>query len=330
MKKPIALTLGDPAGIGCEITLMAWKELRSELSFFLIGDLAHVAHMAQSKGVPVTPISSPADAVGAMEQGLPVLKHSLPASAPAGHPDPANSLAIIEIIRRGVELVRSGQATALCTNPINKNVLKSGANFAFPGHTEFLAYLCKAELPVMMLVSPELRVVPVTIHIPVNEVPKKLTSELIENTIRVTHRALIEDFGIEDPRIAIAGLNPHAGEGGAIGHEERIVIHPAIERLEQDGIGIMGPQPADTMFHTVARRNYDIAVCMFHDQALIPIKTLDFDGAVNVTLGLDFIRTSPDHGTAYDIAGTGTASPRSLISALRLAAVLGERRAAKE
>lgn len=327
--KPVALTLGDPAGIGCEITLMAWKELRDELPFFLIGDLTHVAHMAQGKGVPITPINTPLDAVAAMREGLPVLKHSLPAAAPAGHPDPANSLAIIEIIRRGVELVRSGEASAICTNPINKKVLKTGANFAFPGHTEFLAYLSRSKLPVMMLASPELRVVPVTIHVPLSEVPKKLTSDLIESTVRVTHQALIDDFGIPDPRIAIAGLNPHAGEGGAIGHEERVVIHPAIERLEQDGIGIVGPLSADTMFHPVARRSYDVAVCMYHDQALIPIKALDFDGGVNVTLGLDFVRTSPDHGTAYDIAGTGTARPTSLVAALRMAADIGARRAAR-
>ncbi|WP_424931074.1 4-hydroxythreonine-4-phosphate dehydrogenase PdxA [Amaricoccus macauensis] len=328
--KPVALTMGDPAGIGCEVTLKAWKELREELSFFLIGDLTHVAHMAQGKGVPITPIDAPHEAVAAMREGLPVLKHPLPAPAPAGRPDPANSLAIVEIIRRGVDIVRRGEASALCTNPINKKVLRTGTKFDFPGHTEFLAHLCGARRPVMMLACPELRVVPVTIHIPLHDVPRKLTTDLIEATVRVTHRALIEDFGIEDPRIAIAGLNPHAGEGGEMGHEERAVIAPAFERLEQDGIGVHGPMSADTMFHPVARRSYDVAVCMYHDQALIPIKTLDFDGGVNVTLGLDFVRTSPDHGTAYDIASTGTASPRSLIAALRMAADLGARRESRK
>ncbi|MCB1352512.1 MAG: 4-hydroxythreonine-4-phosphate dehydrogenase PdxA [Rhodobacteraceae bacterium] len=327
--KPVALTLGDPAGIGCEITLKAWKALREELCFFLIGDLAHVAHMAQAQNVPVTPIQSPAEAPAAMQQGLPVLKHALPHAAPAGRPDPANAAAVIEIIRRGVELVRRGEASALCTNPINKKALQSGAGFAFPGHTEFLAHLSNAPLPVMMLASPLLRVVPVTIHIPIAEVPRQLTADLLEATVRVTHAALRADFGIEDPRIAIAGLNPHAGEQGAIGQEERTVIRPALDRLEADGLNVTGPFAADTMFHPVARRNYDVALCMYHDQALIPIKTLDFDGGVNVTLGLDFIRTSPDHGTAYDIAGTGTASPSSLIAALRLAAELGARRAAR-
>lgn len=326
---PVALTLGDPAGIGCEISLMAWKELKDELDFFLIGDLEHISHMAQAAGVPVAPITTPAEAVTAMPGGLPVLKQALPGAAPPGRPDPANALAVIDIIRRGVELVRNGEASALCTNPINKKVLRTGAGFAFPGHTEFLAHLCDAKLPVMMLVSPELRVVPVTIHIPLSEVPKRLTTDLLEATVRITHRALIEDFGIEDPRIAIAGLNPHAGEQGAMGNEERLVIGPALERLEQDGIGVKGPVSADTMFHPAARRGYDVAVCMYHDQALIPIKTLDFDTGVNVTLGLDFVRTSPDHGTAYAIAGTGTANPGSLIAALRLAADLGARHARK-
>ena len=243
--KPVALTLGDPAGIGCEITLKAWKALREELCFFLIGDLAHVAHMAQAQNVPVTPIQSPAEAPAAMQQGLPVLKHALPHAAPAGRPDPANAAAVIEIIRRGVELVRRGEASALCTNPINKKALQSGAGFAFPGHTEFLAHLSNAPLPVMMLASPLLRVVPVTIHIPIAEVPRQLTADLLEATVRVTHAALRADFGIEDPRIAIAGLNPHAGEQGAIGQEERTVIRPALDRLEADGLNVTGPFAAD-------------------------------------------------------------------------------------
>ena len=210
-------------------------------------------------------------------------------------------------------------ASALCTNPIHKKALKDGAGFAFPGHTEYLAHLSGAARPVMMLAAPALRVVPVTIHIPLAEVPAALTPALLEETLRITHAGLVADFGIAAPRIAVAGLNPHAGEGGAMGEEERTVIEPVLARLRAEGMALSGPLPADTMFHPAARARYDAAVCMYHDQALIPIKTVDFDGGVNVTLGLDFVRTSPDHGTAYDIAGTGTANPASLIAALGMA-----------
>ncbi len=326
MTRPVALTLGDPSGIGGEIALRAWEALRSELVFFLIGDRDHVGALARSSRVPVVPIESLEAAAGAMAQGLPVLHHPLPRPAPPGRPDPANSAATVEIIARGVTLVREGRASALCTNPIHKKALQDGAGFAFPGHTEYLAHLSGAPLPVMMLAAPVLRVVPVTIHIPLSRVPQALTEALLEQTLRITHAALIADFGIAAPRLAVAGLNPHAGEGGAMGHEETQVMLPVLARLAAEGMRVTGPHPGDTLFHETARATYDVAVCMYHDQALIPLKTLDFAGGVNVTLGLDFVRTSPDHGTAYDIAGLGRADPSSLIAALRMAAELGATR----
>jgi 4-hydroxythreonine-4-phosphate dehydrogenase len=327
MTAPVALTLGDPSGIGGEIALRAWAELGGRLPFFLIGDVALMRETGARLGLPVREIEVPEGAAAAMPDGLPVLSHPLPAAALAGQPDPANAAAVIAIIARGVELVRSGQASALCTNPIHKKALKDGAGFAFPGHTEYLAHLSGAALPVMMLAAPALRVVPVTIHIPLAEVPGALTPDLLEATLRVTEAGLRTDFGIAAPRIAVAGLNPHAGEGGAMGHEEATVIAPVLDRLRAEGMTIAGPLPADTMFHPAARARYDVAVCMYHDQALIPIKTVDFDGGVNVTLGLDFVRTSPDHGTAYDIAGKGVASASSLIAALGMARDMAAARA---
>jgi 4-hydroxythreonine-4-phosphate dehydrogenase len=325
--KPVALTLGDPAGIGGEIALKAWAALRDRQAFFLIGDSGHMAGLATRLGLPLHPVDAPEEAAAAMPHGLPVLHHPLPRPAPPGRPDPANAAAVVEIIARGVALTREGRAVALCTNPIHKKALKDGAGFAFPGHTEFLAHLSGAALPVMMLAAPALRVVPVTIHVPLAEVPRRLTRELLDATLRITHRALVEDFGLPAPRIAVAGLNPHAGEGGAMGDEEIDVIAPVIAALRAEGMAVTGPHSADTLFHAAARARYDAAVCMYHDQALIPLKTLDFDGGVNVTLGLDFVRTSPDHGTAYDIAGALRANPSSLIAALELARAMGERRA---
>jgi len=235
---------------------------------------------------------------------------------------------VIAMIDRGVAFARSGVASALCTNPVHKAALIEGAGFAFAGHTDYLAYLSGAAHPVMMLASPLLRVVPVTVHVPLADVPRLLTRPLVERTLRVLHAALIGDFGVPAPRIAVTGLNPHAGEDGKIGREEKEVIAPAIAALRAEGLAISGPHSADTLFHPAARARYDAAVCMYHDQALIPLKTLDFAGGVNVTLGLDFVRTSPDHGTAHDIAPALVADPSSLIAALRLAADLGARRAA--
>jgi 4-hydroxythreonine-4-phosphate dehydrogenase len=236
-----------------------------------------------------------------------------------GLADPRNAAGVIQAIETGVSLVQSGQATALCTAPINKKALIDGADFAYPGHTEFLAALGGKERVVMMLASERLRVVPATIHIALADVPSVLTPELLRETIEITAAGLTNQFGIPQPRIAIAGLNPHAGEGGAMGKEELAWINDLVAQLQRDGFALSGPHPADTLFHAAARANYDAAIAMYHDQALIPIKTLDFEQGVNVTLGLPFIRTSPDHGTAFDIAGQGIANPDSLIAALRMA-----------
>ncbi len=315
--KPVALTLGEPAGIGAEISLKAWAKLREELPFFLIADASFIRSVADD--VPVEVIAHPEQATEVILRALPVLDHPLPAKVRPGIPTPENATEVVAMIARAVDLVQQGHACALTTNPIHKKALQDGAGFAFPGHTEFLADLADVERPVMMLSAPELRVVPVTIHIALSEVASSLTEELLEQTIRVTHKALINDLGISNPRIAVAGLNPHAGEGGAMGREEITLISPLLERLRSEGINLIGPMSADTMFHAAAREHYDLAMCMYHDQALIPIKTLNFSAGVNTTLGLPFVRTSPDHGTAFDIAGKNIADAQSLIEALRTA-----------
>lgn len=317
----IALTCGEPAGIGPEIAASAWQALRDALPFFLIGDPGHVP-----EGVPVAVIDRPSEAAGVAARALPVLAHPFPGPRVPGRPQAAQAQGVIDVIARAVALVQGGEARALCTAPIHKQALQEGAGFAFPGHTEYLAHLAGVGRVVMMLAAPALRVVPVTIHIPLSEVPRALTADLLEETIRITHAALIRDFGIAAPRLAVAGLNPHAGEGGRMGREEIEVIGPVLERMRAGGMDLRGPLPADTMFHAAARAGYDAAIAMYHDQALIPVKTLDFDRGVNVTLGLPFIRTSPDHGTALDIAGQGRANPDSLIEALRLADRLAKAR----
>ena len=314
MRPPIALTAGEPAGVAPEITVKAWEALGARLPFFWIGDPAHLP-----EGTKHVEIHRPEEAVHASAIGLPVLAQPFPAAAVPGEPAPENAAAVIASIARAVELVQEGHASAVCTNPINKKALKDGADFAYPGHTEYLAHLAGVKRVVMMLACAALRVVPVTIHIPLARVAHTLKTPLLTDTIRITHAALIRDFGIEAPRIAVAGLNPHAGEGGAMGVEEQVLITPVLDGLRAEGMDIAGPLPADTMFHPEARARYDVAICMYHDQALIPIKTLDFARGVNVTLGLPFIRTSPDHGTAFDIAGKGIADASSLIAALELA-----------
>lgn len=311
---PIALTCGEPAGIGPELAVKAWQELGAQLPFFLIGDPRHLPDE-----VSAIEIADPAEAANAARHGIPLLAHRFAAPATAGVATPENAQGVIDVIKRGVELVQSGAASALCTGPIHKKALKDGAGFGFPGHTEFLAHLAGVKRVVMMLASDQLRVVPVTIHIAIADVPAALTAQLLIENIRITHAALMRDFGIAAPRIAVAGLNPHAGEGGAMGMEEIEMIIPVLEKLRREGLDVSGPMSADTMFHARARAGYDAALCMYHDQALIPIKTLDFDQGVNVTLGLPFIRTSPDHGTAFDIAGRGIAQPSSLIEALKMA-----------
>lgn len=316
----VLLTCGEPAGIGPEI---AARALGCGVDYVWIGDAGHLP-----RNVPYTRVAAIDDPVPTGH--LPVLQHDFPAAAIPGHPDPANAKAVIEVIARAVALVAQDKSRAMTTLPINKRVLKEGAGFPFPGHTEYLAHLAGDPPVAMMLasttVSPACRVVPATIHIALSEVPAALTRAKLEEAIRVTHAAMIRDFGIPSPRLAIAGINPHAGEGGNMGREEIDFIIPLLERLRIEGINLNGPLPADTMFHAPAREKYDAAICAYHDQALIPIKTLDFAGGVNVTLGLPFIRTSPDHGTAFDIAGTGQADTASTIAALRMAKDMAARR----
>ena len=329
MTRPLALTLGEPAGIGPDITLAAWQR-RSELDlppFYLLADPEFIARRARLLGLDVPLLLvEPEGATDAFRSALPVVALTEQVTAEPSHPNATSAPAAIASIRRAVADVFSGRAHAVVTNPVAKAVLYR-TGFAEPGHTEYLAKLTQehtghAAHPVMMLWSPELAVVPVTIHLPVRDVPQRLTTPLIVDTGRIVARDLRERFGIARPRLALAGLNPHAGEDGTIGDEDRSVVAPAVEQLRAEGIDARGPLSADTMFHDAARRTYDAALAMYHDQALIPIKTLAFDHGVNVTLGLPFVRTSPDHGTAFDIAGTGKADPASLIAALKLAARL--------
>jgi 4-hydroxythreonine-4-phosphate dehydrogenase len=326
---PLALTQGDPAGIGPEITLKAWLQ-RHETPmppFAVLGDPSLFAATARALGwsVPVKPVSL-AEAAAVFPSALPVLPLSSTVSAVPGRPDALNAAATIESIDTAVASVKQGRAAGVVTNPIAKHVLYA-AGFRHPGHTEYLAALSAGSgeappHPVMMLWSEDLAVVPVTVHIPLMDVPAALTADLILRTARIVARDLRDRFGLSPPRLAVSGLNPHAGENATLGTEDRDVIAPAIAQLQAEGLWITGPWPADTMFHAGARRSYDVALAMYHDQALVPIKTIAFDDAVNVTLGLPFVRTSPDHGTAFDIAGKGIARPASLIAALRLAARL--------
>jgi 4-hydroxythreonine-4-phosphate dehydrogenase len=326
MVKPLALTLGEPAGIGPDIAIAAWLR-RSELNlpaFYLTGDRDFLRNRARLLGLDVQLKDvQPEDAVAVFPDALPVVATGHAATAQPGRPDDRSANAAIGSIRHAVGDVIAGQAAAVVTSPIAKSVLY-GAGFRHPGHTEFLAELAscggKPPQPVMLLWSPVLAVVPVTIHLSVRDAIAQLSSELIVSTARIAVKDLKRRFGLARPRLAVSGLNPHAGEYGSLGSEDEAIVAPAIETLRDDGIEVRGPLPADTMFHEAARKTYDCAICMYHDQALIPVKTLAFDDAVNVTLGLPFIRTSPDHGTAFDIAGTGRANPSSLIAALRLAA----------
>jgi 4-hydroxythreonine-4-phosphate dehydrogenase len=330
--RPLAVTIGEPAGIGLDITLKAWlmRRERGLVPFYLIADASHVADRAKLLGYDVAVVEAdPSDAAPIFERALPVSPLGLKVTTTPGRPDASSAPAAIASIRRAVADVLKGDCAAIVTNPVAKNVLY-GAGFTDPGHTEFLAKLAqeargKALRPVMMLWSQDLAVIPVTIHIPYKDVPRELTTSLIVETGRIASRELSARFGVANPRLAVSGLNPHAGEGGSIGTEEAEIIAPAIAQLVADGIDARGPLPADTMFHEAARATYDAALCMYHDQALIPIKMLAFDSAVNVTLGLPFVRTSPDHGTAFDIAGTGRADAGSLIAALELAARLADR-----
>jgi 4-hydroxythreonine-4-phosphate dehydrogenase len=324
---PVAVSMGDPAGIGPDIALASWRERQHGLPpFVLYGDPDVLAARARALGltVPLGIIASPAEGVAAFANALPV--RPVPVGA-AG-----SDAATVAAIEAATAAVAEGEALALVTNPITKKTLDL-THLPYPGHTEFLAELAMRHgaptrpHPVMMLVADELKVVPATVHIPLSAVPRALTRSLLAQTVRITAAALAQDFGIAAPRIAVAGLNPHAGEGGLIGSEEAAVIVPAIAELVAEGIAVSGPHSADTLFHAEARQGYDVAIATYHDQALIPLKTLAFDRGVNVTLGLPFVRTSPDHGTAFALAGTGKARPGSFIAALRLADDLGRRRA---
>jgi 4-hydroxythreonine-4-phosphate dehydrogenase len=316
--KPIAISCGEPAGIGPEIAVRAWQALGETTPMVWIGDPRHLP-----QGTKIHETDDPNDH---RKGKFTVLPRDFGSPARHGSPDPAHAQGVIDAIADAVDLVQKGAARALCTAPIHKAALIDGADFAYPGHTEYLAALAGTDQVVMMLACDALRVVPTTIHIPLAAVPQKLTASLLTDTLLITHAAMRRDFGITAPRIAVAGLNPHAGEDGKMGLEEIDMIGPVLAALRAQGMDIKGPMSADTMFHAGARAGYDVAVCMYHDQALIPIKTLDFSGGVNVTLGLPFIRTSPDHGTAFDIAGTGRADATSMIAALKMAAQMADRR----
>ena len=314
MSKPIVLTCGEPAGIGPEIAASAWAALADKVPMVWLGDPRHLP-----EGTPFEVITSAAQASGITARALPVMRHDFAGTVTPGTANPRHAQNVIDVIARAVALVREGVASAVCTAPIHKKALMDGAGFAYPGHTEYLAALAGGVDVVMMLASDQLRVVPATIHIALDQVATQLTPEKLRRTIEITHDGLHRQFGISAPRLAIAGLNPHAGEGGAMGRQEIDWIAGLITQMNGEGFDLRGPLPADTMFHAAARASYDAAIAMYHDQALIPIKTLDFDKGVNVTLGLPFIRTSPDHGTAFDIAGRGIANPSSMIEAIRLA-----------
>ncbi len=327
-KMPLALTQGDPSGIGPEIAMMAW--LRREATdhpFFILSDPDFMRRRAESLGWNVQiAVVEPHEAMTAFARALPVVPLSTKVVGPVGQPDAADAASTLESIERAVAYVHAGHAKAVVTNPIAKDVLYR-AGFSHPGHTEYLGVLAEqywgtASTPVMLLWSQMLAVVPVTVHIPLSLVPQTLTSELIIKTAHIVAQEMQNRFGVDSPRLALAGLNPHAGENGTIGMEERDIIIPAIALLREQGLDVSGPHPADALFHESARQHYDVVLAMYHDQALIPIKTLAFDDAVNVTLGLPFIRTSPDHGTAFGIAGRGIARPDSLMAALSLASRL--------
>lgn len=330
---PIALTMGEPSGIGGDLSLALWTAQRHALPpFYLIDNPDRLAALATTLGLgplPLRPIDHPREAAVHFPSALPIWPIDLPNPVVAGRPDAGNGKAVIAAIERAVRHCMDGHAAGLVTNPIQKETLYQ-AGMRHPGHTELLADLSGADgPPVMMLAVEGLRVVPATIHMPLADVPSALSTDLLVTEARIIDSALRRDFGIPAPRLAVAGLNPHAGEGGSLGREDQEIIAPAVRKLVQEGIAATGPHSADTLFHEAARRRYDVALCMYHDQALIPVKMLDFWEGVNITLGLPIVRTSPDHGTALDLAGTGKADVRSLAAALRAAAsIAAARRAA--
>ena len=318
----IVITSGDPSGIGPEVIQKSWTALKGDkdCNFFWVGDPRHLPN----NGIPWQPIKHPEEASKVFSEALPVLVHKFSNSLKVGQPQPENAGDIISVIKKAVNLVVTDKAKALCTSPINKDVLKSGAHFPYPGHTEFLAHLDNIDTPVMMLACPTLKVVPATIHIPLKEVPSSLSIVGLSETIKITNEAMKEKFNTSEPVIAVSGLNPHAGENGQLGREEKEILIPAIRNL-QGSINIIGPLSADAMFHPAARAKYDVAITMYHDQALIPLKTIGFEEGVNITLGLSFIRTSPDHGTAFDLAGQNIADATSTINAIKMAVSLSRK-----
>ena len=332
--RPLALTLGDPAGVGPEIVVKAWQALRGEgMSFLAVGDFEALASASSTDASILARITEPGEAPRLFRKALPVLDLPLTAPVVAGQPSPATAPAVIKWIETAVGLALSGEVAAVVTAPIAKAPLYA-AGFRFPGHTEFLGELTAAAHydgergPIMMLTARDLKVTLVTVHAPLARVHGLISIEAIVKAGLVTAQALRRDFGLAAPRIAVAGLNPHAGEGGGLGREEIEIVEPAVRTLRDLGVDAAGPFPADSMFPPEMRARYDAAVCLYHDQALIPVKMLDFWGGVNVTLGLPIVRTSPDHGTGFDIAGRGVARPDSLIAAIRLADEIARRRQA--
>ncbi|MFN4141062.1 4-hydroxythreonine-4-phosphate dehydrogenase PdxA [Aestuariivirga sp.] len=325
---PLLLTCGEPAGVAPEITAAAWEALRDEPSsaFLLLGDAQY--WRSRNPALSVTEVSDPREATSVFRSALPVLHRPFAAKPAPGKIDPATAPQVIAAIDEAVAMAFAGRIAGIITNPIQKEALY-GAGFRHQGHTDYLAHLSarhgRPVQEVMMLVAEGLRAIPVTVHIPLKDVPGALTRQAILAQARVTAKDLRRFFGIERPRLAFTGLNPHAGENGTMGREEIDIIIPALRTLKEEGHDVIGPLPADTAFHPEARASYDAILCMYHDQALIPVKTLDFHGGVNVSLGLPFIRTSPDHGTALAIAGRGIANPKSLIAAIRLAARMAEK-----
>jgi 4-hydroxythreonine-4-phosphate dehydrogenase len=322
---PLAVALGDPAGIGPEVVAKAWerRERAGLRAFFAVDNPASVAAVWQG---PVQAISDPRDASACFNHALPVLQVGANRAAVPGQPDFDGAHVALDSLEMAVGLTRSGAASALVTGPVSKAQLYA-VGFTHPGQTEFVAERCgvSKDMAVMMLAGPTLKTIPATTHIPLREVPDALSIELIVTKGRTALKGLQKQFGIAHPRLAVAGLNPHAGESGALGREEIEIVIPAIERLREEGFDVSGPHPADAMFHERARQTYDAALCLYHDQALVPLKTLHFDEGVNITLGLPIVRTSPDHGTAFQIAGKNIAEPGAMIAAIAMAAGCAER-----
>ena len=320
----IALTSGEPSGVGLELAFKAWQKLKGSHPFFLIADRGHINSLEQS--CPVIEIQSPENCLAVFDHALPFLHYQFPTSSMPGHYNPENAPGVVGSIETSVQFALDKRIAGICTNPITKEVFNHAGKKSYSGHTEFIAHLCGEDCPVMMLTGRKLRVVPLTRHIPLRSVHQGISKKLLRQTLEISLQSLRKDFGLQHPRIAVSGLNPHAGEGGLLGLEEKEIIEPVIRDFQIKGENVQGPFSADTMFHKKFRKTYDLAVSMYHDQALIPVKTLDFYKSVNVTLGLPIVRTSPDHGTALDMARKGKARADSLIEAIKLASSIQRNR----